>query len=184
MTYQEMEKAFRKRQLNVFLIAMEKAHGDTLTVVNLQGEIDKKYTVNYYLSDKPQRPNMAERWPKSVEDDLERLADAGVPMDRGVEICGNCEQLGHSTRRCPEEKRAFDERPSVKCALCDQEGYVVSRLPLFKAQNADTPKSSSSRLYTRTQTAWRTENLQNLRERRPHGERLSQSRKANLPQLW
>jgi hypothetical protein len=32
---------------------------------------------------------MKERWPKSAEENLKRLGDAGIPMDRGVEKCNN-----------------------------------------------------------------------------------------------
>jgi hypothetical protein len=57
--------------------------------VNLQGELGKKFVVGYFLSDKVQRPSMKERWPKSSEENLRRLEDAGVPMDRGVPKCSN-----------------------------------------------------------------------------------------------
>ena len=60
-----------------------------MTSVNLQGEIGKKYVVGYFLSDRPQRPSMKERWPKSAEDNIQRLGDAGVPMDRRVPKCIN-----------------------------------------------------------------------------------------------
>ena len=108
ITYPKLEKQIRKRDLDVYLIALvsllhpilasssltssarkEKDHGDTLTSVNLQGELDKKFVVGYYLSEKPQRPSMKERWPKSPEENLKRLEDAGVPMDRCVTKCSN-----------------------------------------------------------------------------------------------
>ena len=89
MTYVELENEFRSRGYKVYLIAMEKEIQSTQTIVNLQGKISCKYAVFYFLSDKPQRPNMKERWPKSSEDNLERLEDAGVPMDSGVIKCNN-----------------------------------------------------------------------------------------------
>jgi hypothetical protein len=94
MTYAELEKEFRSRNYKVYLIAMEKEIESTQTIVNLQGKIGCKYAVFYFLSDKPQRPNMKERWPKSAEENLERLEDAGVPMDSGVVKCNN---VGYNT---------------------------------------------------------------------------------------
>jgi hypothetical protein len=91
LTFPQLEKECRARKLNVYLIAMEKEHGDTYTVVNMQGEIEKKYCVFYFTSDKPQRPTMKDRWPESAEDNTERLADAGVAVDRGIPKCNNCE---------------------------------------------------------------------------------------------
>lgn len=90
LTYPQLEKEMRKRKMNIYLIAMEKEHGDTFTVVNMQGEIEKKFCVFYFLSEKPQRPTMKERWPESLEDNIERLADAGVAVDRGIPKCNNC----------------------------------------------------------------------------------------------
>lgn len=89
LTYPQLEKEFRKRGFKVYIIAMEKDIGDTWTNVDLQGEIGKKFAVGYYFSEKPQRPNLAAKWPASPEDNMERLADAGIPMDRGVEKCNN-----------------------------------------------------------------------------------------------
>jgi hypothetical protein len=89
MTYVQLEKEFRERDYNVYLIAMEKDIEATQTIVNIQGKIGCKFAVFYFLSDKPSRPNMKERWPKSPEENLERLEDAGVPMDSGVVKCNN-----------------------------------------------------------------------------------------------
>jgi hypothetical protein len=92
MTYVELEKEFRSRGYKVYLIAMEKEIQPTQTIVNLQGKINCKYAVFYFFSDKPQRPNMKERWPKCSEDNLGRLEEAGVPMDSGVLKCNNVTQ--------------------------------------------------------------------------------------------
>lgn len=89
MTYTVFEKEFRKRDYKVYLIAMEKEIESTQTIVDLQGIIGCKYAVFYFLSDKPQRPNMKERWPKSAEENMERLQNAGVPMDSGIIKCNN-----------------------------------------------------------------------------------------------
>ena len=88
---------FRKRGYNVYLIAMEKEIESTQTIVDLQGNIGCKYAVFYFLSDKPQRPNMKERWPKSAEENMERLEDAGVPMDSGIVKCNNVSHTDPTT---------------------------------------------------------------------------------------
>ena len=64
------------------------------------------------------------RWPKDAADNLERLADAGTPMDRGIPKCSNCEKMGHMARNCPEERRDY-EQTGVKCALCGEDGHRV-----------------------------------------------------------
>jgi hypothetical protein len=83
-TYVDMEGAFRTQDFKVYLIAIEKELAMTYTNMDLQGNLDKKYTVTWRLSDKPSRPKENDFWPASPEENLERLADAGVPVDRGV----------------------------------------------------------------------------------------------------
>jgi hypothetical protein len=135
-TYPRLEQEFRDRGFKIHIIAMEKPIGDTWTNVDLQGEIGKKFVVGYYFSDKPQRPNLVDKWPTSSEENMERLADAGVPMNRGVDKCNNwyvdwqmCQsianensgELGHVHRKCPQDIIPVD-RVTVTCALCSQEG--------------------------------------------------------------
>lgn len=96
MTYVSLEQAFRNQDLGVYVIALERELSQTYTNMDLQGNLDRTYTISYRLSDKPKRPKEAEGWPTSAEKNMERLKDAGEPMDRGVPLCGNCEQLGGS----------------------------------------------------------------------------------------
>ncbi|KAJ9611734.1 hypothetical protein H2200_004918 [Cladophialophora chaetospira] len=127
-TYPKLEKEFRARDFSIYMIAMEKDHEaagmETWTNVNLQGETGKKFAVSYFTSDKAQRPALLAAWPKSAEENLTRLADAGIPLDRGVDKCSNCNKLGHTTRRCPDEKMA-SVQPVVTCFLCGEEGHRV-----------------------------------------------------------
>ncbi|KIY02853.1 uncharacterized protein Z520_01318 [Fonsecaea multimorphosa CBS 102226] len=123
-TYPMLEKEFRKRGFSIYLIAMEKDHGDTWTNVNLQGDTGKKYAISYFTSDKPQRPTLVDKWPASPEENLTRLADAGIPLDRGVDKCSNCGKIGHTTKRCPDE-RVASVQPTVTCYLCGEEGHRV-----------------------------------------------------------
>lgn len=62
----------------------------TYTIVNLQGKQGCKYSVGIYWSPKPKRKKLAEGWPESVEENLERLADAGDSMDSFATLCRNC----------------------------------------------------------------------------------------------
>lgn len=80
----------REDKFKVYLIALEKLESDVHVLVNLQGKLDCKYVVGFYFSEKPHRANLKDRWPESPEANLERLADAGFPMDRQVPKCGNC----------------------------------------------------------------------------------------------
>ena len=88
-TYPDLEKEFRKRGLKVYLIALEKPIEETWTIVNFQGDIGKKFAVGYYFSEKPQRPKLTAMWPETPAANLERLADAGLAVDRGVPKCSN-----------------------------------------------------------------------------------------------
>lgn len=110
LTYHQLEEGFRTQNMNTYLIAFvsgeiritmqqqqlknmsqEKAELPiTHTIINLQGELDKKYQVGFYFSAKPRRANAAQGWPSSPEENLERLKDAGLPYDRGVPKCGRC----------------------------------------------------------------------------------------------
>jgi hypothetical protein len=123
-TYPKLEKEFRKRGFSIYLIAMEKDVGETWTIVNIQGDTDKKYAVSYFTSPDVTRPTLVDKWPKSPEENLARLADAGIPLDRGVPKCNNCSNLGHITRACPDEKMA-PVQPVVTCFLCGEEGHRV-----------------------------------------------------------
>lgn len=63
---------------------------ETYTLMNLQGRLGCKFQVGYFFSPDPQRASQKEAWPANVQDNLERLKDAGVPVDKGVPLCNNC----------------------------------------------------------------------------------------------
>lgn len=86
MTYLELEKAFRNQKLNVYLIAIEKEISDVFTNMDLQGNLDKKYTVTWRDAPKPKRPKEHDLWP-SPEENMVRLEDAGEPVERGIPKC-------------------------------------------------------------------------------------------------
>jgi hypothetical protein len=122
-TYLTLEKAFRSQDLNIYLIAVEKELTMTYTNMDLQGNLDKKYTIQWRWTPKAARPKEAEGWP-TPEENLERLTNAGVPIDRGVPKCSNCEQLGHSRNKCDQDKNET-ERAGIKCYNCDGVGHRV-----------------------------------------------------------
>lgn len=124
LSYVDLEKECRKKDFNIYLIALKKDVAIAYTNVDPAGNIGKTYTLAYYASASCPRPILMPMWPKDAADNLARLEDVGVPMERGVPICSNCNNAGHVGRDCPEEKREY-EGTKVVCALCDQEGHRV-----------------------------------------------------------
>lgn len=123
LTYPLLEQAFRGMNIGVHLIAIEKELTTTYTNMDLQGNLEKKYSVTWRLSDKPMRPREKDSWPSSPEENMERLADAGTPVDRGIPKCSNCDQLGHIFKSCPEEKQENADKAIVKCYNCEEIGH-------------------------------------------------------------
>ncbi|MCJ1331210.1 hypothetical protein MMC10_007898 [Thelotrema lepadinum] len=111
--WQSLERAFRTQDCNVYLIGYEKEVTDTYTLMDLNGKLDRKYHVGFYFSEKAPRGKMKESWPKSPEENMERLANAGLPVERGIPKCTNCNELGHIAKSCKEEKveRNLDTMP-------------------------------------------------------------------------
>ena len=64
-----------------------------MTYINLQGKLDCKYQVGLHFSAVPRRTITQENWPSSPEENLERLEDAGLPMDRMIPKCGRCDGM-------------------------------------------------------------------------------------------
>jgi hypothetical protein len=124
-TYVQLEEAFRTQDLKLWLIAIEKTHlATTLTNMDLQGNLEKKYTVTYRFDPKPPRPRERAVWPSSPEENLTRLQDAGEVVERGIPKCRNCDEMGHISKNCPQEKQE-KTITTVKCYNCDGEGHRV-----------------------------------------------------------
>lgn len=121
-TFLELEKAFREQDIKLYLICIERPLASMLTNMDLQGYTDKKYTVTYRLAWNPPRPRDREIWPKDIDENFERLADAGETVDRGKPKCHNCGEIGHISKSCPQEKREV-EAPTIKCFNCDGVGH-------------------------------------------------------------
>ena len=60
------------------------------TLMDLHGQLDRKYQVLYMFTDKPKRGTIKAGWPSSPEENLQRLKNAGLPVERRVAKCGNC----------------------------------------------------------------------------------------------
>jgi len=81
-------------------VLQEKEIPLSITLVNLQGKQDCKFTIGYNFSTQPKRAKFAEGWPSSVEENLERLADAGEAMDQLATLCRNCKGMIASPFPC------------------------------------------------------------------------------------
>jgi hypothetical protein len=64
---------------------------DTFTLMNLQGKLNCKYHIGFFFSPNPPRRALRDMWPANEEDNLQRLLDAGIPVDKGIPKCSNCE---------------------------------------------------------------------------------------------
>lgn len=128
ITYVDLEGKFREQKLGIYLVAVEKPLLGAFTNMDTQGNLGKKYTVTYRWSDKAARPRERDLWPSSPEENLERLADAGVTVSSLKIKCRNCEEYGHSSRDCKEEKKEV-ERVVVTCFHCNTAGHRVRDCP-------------------------------------------------------
>ena len=127
LTFEELENTFRDAGMNTYLIAKEQPISDMHTIVNLQGKQDLKFVVSFQWSDKPRRAKFAEGWPESKEDNLTRLAEAGFVMDGLKMKCSNCNEIGHLSKSCEQEKNEAS-KVAITCANCNEEGHRVSQV--------------------------------------------------------
>lgn len=114
-----------------------------MCLIDLQGNLDREYAVGFFLKELPGRRTLRERWPANYEENLERLANAGLPYDRKLLKCHNCGgmlpypmpetheqltdwtiELGHTLNQCKQERTEY-ERPVVKCSNCGDPGHRV-----------------------------------------------------------
>ena len=96
-TYDELEMAFRAQNFQTYLIAVENELPKTHTYVNLQGELDKTYKVGFHLSANPKRETAKQGWPETPEENIERLKDAGLPLERGIPKCMRCDGMSFTS---------------------------------------------------------------------------------------
>lgn len=93
MTYPELEKRFRSENIAVNCIAQEMELPKSMSLVNLQGKAGQEFVVGYFFSAKPKRAIFATGWPSSPEENIERLGNAGVPMENFIPLCRNCDGM-------------------------------------------------------------------------------------------
>ncbi|KAJ5732533.1 hypothetical protein N7493_004014 [Penicillium malachiteum] len=127
-TYVDIEKKMREEKFNIYLIAMEKDPVDVMSLIDLQGVLDREFVVGFFYNATPQRRNLRSRWPSNADENLERLANAGLPYDRQIMKCRNCGEMGHGSRTCKAE-RVEIEQVEIKCANCSEIGHRVRDCP-------------------------------------------------------
>ncbi|KAF4880581.1 DNA-binding protein HEXBP [Colletotrichum siamense] len=128
MTYVILEEAFRGQEMGIYLIATERALAPTHTNMDLQGNLGKKFTVQYRFSSQPDRAREKAGWPASAEENMARLADAGEPVSRLMQKCNNCDELGHTAKACPQDPNE-KVRVTITCYNCGEEGHRVRDCP-------------------------------------------------------
>ncbi|KAI9673629.1 MAG: hypothetical protein M1817_002266 [Caeruleum heppii] len=144
-TFVDLEKAFRRQDFKTFLIAVwcgnkEKQTTKGHTIVDLQGNLNMNYQVQYHFTQKPKRiPGVAE----SAEENLTRLEKAGFVMDSHVIVCSKCEEIGHGSKFCKADVPEH-ERVVVKCANCEEVGHRArdcpkERVDKFACRNCKKP---------------------------------------------
>jgi hypothetical protein len=95
-----VEQSLRELDLGVYLIAKQQEVATNMTIVDLVGNPVREFVLSVQLSPKPRRTKMAQGWPESPEQNMERLASAGFVQDIGVPLCNNCGELGHTKKVC------------------------------------------------------------------------------------
>lgn len=125
MTYIQLENTFREKGLKVWIIAMERNINPSMLLMDLQGNLNKQWAISYRFSPKADRPKDFDAWPKSLEENMERLADAGEPVPNHRPRCLNCKELGHIAKNCTMEKIEPADKATIRCYNCDSEGHRV-----------------------------------------------------------
>ncbi|KAF1836529.1 hypothetical protein BDW02DRAFT_225408 [Decorospora gaudefroyi] len=125
-----VEEALREENLGIYLIAMEQETAPNMTIIDLIGYPHRKHVLSVQLSAKPRRAKMAQGWPESPEQNIERLASAGYVKDCGVPLCGNCGELGHVRKHCKQDQvEQTKVQPEVVCVYCQGAGHRARDCP-------------------------------------------------------
>ncbi|PWI75307.1 zinc finger domain-containing protein [Purpureocillium lilacinum] len=144
ITYRELQEGLFNEGVDLFLIATERTLVTVFTNMDLQGNMGKKFSISYRFTDKPDRPREAESFPKSREELLARLDDAGEVVNSGRSKCHNCGELGHVAKFCTEERTDKPEQPKISCTNCNEEGHRLRdcpqpRVDKFACKNCGKP---------------------------------------------
>lgn len=167
MTYVILEEAFRGQEMGIYLIATERALAPTHTNMDLQGNLGKKFTVQYRFSSQPDRAREKAGWPASAEENMARLADAGEPVSRLMQKCNNCDELGHTAKACPQDPNE-KVRVTITCYNCGEEGHRVRDCKFIRCLHQPSLTDQILRPYP----SCRQVRLQELRSIWPQGLRV------------
>ncbi|KOS20218.1 ATP-dependent RNA helicase glh-4 [Escovopsis weberi] len=129
VTYREIQEALIDQGISIWLIATQRPLNNIFTNMDLQGNVGKKYSISYRLSNSPERPREMDGWPTSNDEILTRLDDAGEVVDSGKTKCHNCGKLGHAAKVCTQERVERSDRPKIVCSNCNNEGHRVRDCP-------------------------------------------------------
>ncbi|KAI2730338.1 transcriptional regulator family: Zinc finger, CCHC-type [Penicillium roqueforti] len=124
-TWADIEKKMREDNFNIYIIAMEAEVDDVMSLIDLQGVLDREYVIGFFFNPKASRGHLRDRWPADAEENLERMKSAGIPYERKVPKCLNCGELGHISRSCKEERAEGNDRVEIKCSNCEGAGHRV-----------------------------------------------------------
>ncbi|PHH54275.1 DNA-binding protein HEXBP [Ceratocystis fimbriata CBS 114723] len=122
-TYVDIQNDIMEAKINLFFIALPSNLINTKTLMDLQGNLGREYRVNYRFSQKCLRRAEQDQWPATLEENLERLLNAGEPVDSFDSRCYQCGELGHVAKACPQGKRIV-QTDEVTCSRCGETGHV------------------------------------------------------------
>ncbi|KAF4511954.1 hypothetical protein G6O67_001150 [Ophiocordyceps sinensis] len=129
ITYRELQEAMIDHGIKLFLIATERSLVSVFTNMDLQGNMGKRFSISYRFSEQPDRPREADSFPKSREELLARLDEAGEIVNSGRPLCRNCGELGHVAKFCSEEKFEKPDQPKIACNNCGEDGHRIRDCP-------------------------------------------------------
>ncbi|KAI9167676.1 hexamer-binding HEXBP [Paramyrothecium foliicola] len=127
-TYREIQENLIRDTVELWFIATERPLLGIFTNMDLQGNLRKKYTISYRFSENPSKPREKDGWPQNREELLERLDDAGEVVDSLLPKCLNCDEIGHTSKQCPNE-RVERAKNNTTCYNCGAEGHRVRDCP-------------------------------------------------------
>ncbi|KAJ5215383.1 uncharacterized protein N7498_001790 [Penicillium cinerascens] len=55
----------REESFKLFLIGLEKINAEVISLIDLQGNLDREYAVGFFFGNKPSRSSLKSRWPEN-----------------------------------------------------------------------------------------------------------------------
>jgi hypothetical protein len=184
MTYVQLQAALEENKQELFLIPLEKKLIRTLTNMDLQGNLGKKYSISYRFSIMPSRPREMEGWPQDMQEILARLEDAGEVVPNGMSLCTNCREVGHISKNCPQEKEERTDKPVIQCFNCSEVGH---RFRDCKADRKDKYGCKNCGYVIALSHIHPLDGLTSLQQVRPPSPRVSRASLrggGRVPQMW